>query len=150
MKRIAAIAAVFAMLSACSPPAETPQSGAAQPASEREAILAAVTPVIAADLGQPVLFEPTTLNTKGDWAWIVGAPRTAAGAPIDWATTSHAARAQEGMLDGNDVYVLAQKTADGWSVRDFAVAPTDVAWIEWPQKYGAPRTLFGETAPSPP
>ena len=33
--------------------------------------------------------------------------------------------------------------ATRWTVLDHAIGPSDVAWLTWPQRYAAPRQLFG-------
>jgi hypothetical protein len=31
-----------------------------------------------------------------------------------------------------------------WSLIDYALCPSDVAWSDWPEKYKAPQALFDE------
>jgi hypothetical protein len=47
------------------------------------------------------------------------------------------------MLDGSGrTYALLRRQDGEWRVIDHAVGPTDVAWADWPQRHGAPASLF--------
>jgi hypothetical protein len=37
---------------------------------------------------------------------------------------------------------LLQKKNGAWSLAATALCPTDVAWVAWPENYGAPQELF--------
>ena len=112
---------------------------------QRRAVLDALRPEIARDLGQPVQFVVRALRVQGDWAFAHVVPQTTAGDAIDLTRTRHAERLRAGMLDGPDVYALLQRTGSAWRVRDFVVGPTDVAYLAWPDAHGAPPALFEVT-----
>ena len=144
-----------AALAACSPapqeapPPETPAAAEVSAPDEatHTAVLDALSKSLAADLGQPVDFRVDELKTEGDWAWVVAMPQALGGGAIDFSKTKYAARDRAGMFDGGITYALLQRRDDAWTVRDFAVGPTDVAYLDWGRKYGAPGTLMGlETA----
>lgn len=44
---------------------------------------------------------------------------------------------------GNLFYALLKEGEGRWSVRDYALGPTDVAYAGWPEGFGAPAALFG-------
>jgi hypothetical protein len=143
---------------ACSPPsqqkqAEAPASAPGAPAAEapdpeRDAMAAALASAATPEIGIPVSFAVTTKRVDGDWGWLVAQPWTPDGAAIDWSTTRYATQAQEGVLDGGGTtYALLRRDAGNWRVVAFAVGPTDVAYADWPERYGAPASLM-ELPPS--
>ncbi len=159
--RLLPLLAIAATLAACSPakeeapPPEAPAVAAEADtvdAATRTGVLDALSAAIAEDLGQQVDFRVDLLKADGDWAWVVALPQALGGSPVDFSKTRYAAQAQAGALDGGGVtYALLERKDGAWTVRDFAVGPTDVAYLDWPQKYGAPASLMGlgdTTAPA--
>jgi hypothetical protein len=143
------LAAVALFAAACTPPAatttETPQTPAT-PSTDATtaALLAALTPVVSAEIGQPVRLQTTTVNVRDEWAYIVAQPRKPDGAAIDWSTTSLAGRAADGVLDGDGMtYALLKEENGAWTVLEHAIGPTDVAWIDWAAAHGAPPDILG-------
>jgi hypothetical protein len=147
------IIAAAAFVAACSPApsdqatTETPAADSAEqpqaPDPERDAMVAALSPAASADIGRPVTFTVMTKRTDGDWGWLVAQPWTPEGAALDWSTTRYATQAREGVLDGGGTtYALLHRQNGQWTVTAFAVGPTDVAWADWPQRYGAPAELM--------
>lgn len=152
MRKLMVVLAVLA--AACSPAAneqaaEAPgnDSSVAQveaPDPERDAMVAALAPQASEDIGVPVSFSVTTKTVEGDWGWLVAQPWTPEGAQIDWSTTRHAERAANGVMDGSGTtYALLKRENGAWRVVAFTVGPTDVAYEDWPQRYGAPPSLMG-------
>ena len=150
MKRHAALAAfAIALLAGCAPSAPPPappadvKLAAATPA-EQVAILAALMPSIQRELDQSVGFKDVDVKTEGDWAWVKALPTSPVGDPIDFSHTAYAERAESHDLDGGGALVaLLQREAGAWVVRDFDIGSTDVAYTDWPRKYGAPAELMG-------
>lgn len=142
-----AFAALALLAAACSPPAAeapiAPVDEATPSADAQDAIRATINAALTADIGQPIDLWNATIRTEGDWAWVVGQPRTPVDGVIDWSTTKYAEQAAEGMLDGDGTtYALLQRENGVWIVRAFVVGPTDVAYATWPQEYGAPASLL--------
>lgn len=142
------VAALAALLVACTPPAQNAETPTEEPMAEAptnaDPLAAAATPAIAADIGVPVSLAVTSSATDGDWGWLVAQPWTPEGAQLDWSQTRYAQRAAEGVLDGNGTtYVLLKRENGSWRVVEHVVGPTDVAWLEWPQRHGAPAALLG-------
>lgn len=141
--------AACAALGACSPPAPTTQAPTEPPAAlstetANAEVLGVATPVVSASIGQRVTLAPTQVAIRDDWAWIVAQPLTPGGGAIDWATTSFAVQAREGVLDGGGTtYVLLKRENGQWRVVEHAIGPTDVAWTDWPTRHGAPADLMG-------
>lgn len=107
----------------------------------RSGIVEGVRPFAERDLGAPVMFNITTLNIEGHWAFVSARPVRSDGSPIDWSRTRFARQKAADMM--SDV-ILALLTTDGqtWRVVEYALGPTDVAWEEWIDKHGLPRRLF--------
>lgn len=154
MRTLIVALALFA--AACSPPSQQETSeapttpGAATteaPDPERDAMAAALATAATPAIGIPVSFTVTTKRVDGDWGWLIAQPWTPEGAAIDWSTTRYATQAQEGALDGGGTtYALLHRENGEWRVVDFAVGPTDVAYADWPQRYGAPPALIEAAA----
>jgi hypothetical protein len=114
---------------------------------ERAAILATLRTLVEADLGAPIAFRLSRIEVDGEWAYVAAVP-TRGGQPLDWATTRFAdAFAKDTM--SNRVLALFHRESDGsWRTAEYALGPTDVAWVDWIGKYGAPRSLFTPADPS--
>lgn len=148
------IVLAFALLAACSPPAQQQQQQQAQqtdplgpavpePNAQELAMTTALAQAAAADIGQPVKFTASVTRVRNEWGWLVAQPWTPEGAALDWSRTRYAQRAQDGVLDGNGTtYALLKNENGQWRVLAFAVGPTDVAWADWAQRYGAPADLM--------
>ncbi|CAN5141843.1 hypothetical protein BH10PSE13_BH10PSE13_06670 [soil metagenome] len=109
----------------------------------RKTLLDALRTVAEEDLGQPLLFVVDALRVQGRWAFAIIHPRTPAGGAIDFRLTRYAHRLEAGVLDGDATYVLLRKNGTQWTVRDYVIGPTDVAFADWPVVYGAPAALMG-------
>lgn len=117
-------------------------AGEALSQAERAAILDAARTPVAEALGKPVLFKVAALHRSGDWAFVRAEMQERGGAPLDYAGTSKAEAAREGMV--SRVYAaLLRRTGDRWKVVECAIGPTDVAWADWAQRHGAPAAIFG-------
>jgi hypothetical protein len=145
-------AAVIGLSAACTPPAatttETPEPPAAPAVGvddeSAQMLLNALDPVLSENIGQPVNLQPTTVNIRDEWAFIIGQPRQTNGAPIDWSATSYAQRAADGALDGDgQTFALLKSVNGAWEVLEYVVGPTDAAHIEWAGKHGVPPDILG-------
>jgi hypothetical protein len=142
-----------AALMACSPaPQKAPEAAPTPPvaaAPEESVVLAALTARLKEQLGAPLKLDPETVAVDGDWAWIVAAPRSTEGGPLDFSKTKLAGALEQGVMDANgNAYGLLRREGGTWTVKEAVVGPTDVAWLDWPQKHGVPPALLGiEAAP---
>lgn len=127
------------------PPAESVRDiGKSDPL--RKPLLDALRGPVEKDLGQPVQFVVGTLRTQGTWAFVVATPQTRTGQPIDYAATHYAAAIADGVFDGGTVFALLKANGGSWSVTEFVIGPTDVAYLAWHEQHGAPVTLFEQRA----
>jgi hypothetical protein len=107
--------------------------------AERGAILDAMREPVQHDLQQSVKFKVSRIRVCGQWAFTVAEPIKMGGEAIQW---------QHTMCKGDVSHLvgaLERKDATGaWTMTEYALCPTDVAWENWPQKYGVPDALFAE------
>ena len=147
---LSSAAALMALTTALVPApvlAQAPAAAAARdvgPADPlRPVLLNALRPAIVADLGQSVKFVVATLRTQGDWAYVVARPQRPDGREIDFRATRYREAIDQGVFDGPTLYALMQRREQRWTVVDFVIGPTDVAWAGWPEEHGAPAALLG-------
>lgn len=111
----------------------------------REAVLDAARPIFESETGGPVEFVVNTLNVMDDWAYGDVRLQRPGGAPIDWSATKFADDQTQGTLETEHNLFLLKKTKGGWSLAEYAVGPTDVAWDWWRQQRHLPAELFAST-----
>ena len=112
----------------------------------RASILDAARPVFENEIGGPIEFVVTTLNVLDEWAYGDVKLQRPGGTPIDWSKTKFAEDNAQGVLETGHNLVLLQEGGDGWTVVEYAIGPTDVAWDWWRQQHGIPAELFGASS----
>ncbi len=117
-------------------PLSHPASGSA----ERKAILDTIRPRAQSDLGGAVEFVVKEMRVQDGFCFTRLEPQRPGGRKI---AKSETVFAQEEFMDGLTIFALLGKTGGGWSMLDYVVGPTDVAYQPWPEQYGAPRSIFG-------
>lgn len=110
---------------------------------ERAAILEALRAPVARAIGGSIEFQVSEIRTFGDWAYVSATPRRPGGKPIDWSRTRFAADMQADMMSDLVLGLLRRRGA-GWRVVAHAIGPTDVAWIDWIERHGAPKRVFSD------
>lgn len=139
-------ALLFALaLVACSQPATDAPTPPPPPSAEAmsQELIDALTPVVAAEVGQPITLTASQTRVMNEWGYVIAQPTKPDGAAIDWSTTALAGRAAEGVLDSNgETHALLRNENGAWRVVEHAIGPTDVAWIGWAAVHGAPEELF--------
>lgn len=108
----------------------------------RKPLLDALRGSVEKDLAQPVQFVVSTLRVQGDWAFVIATPQARNGKPIDYAATHYAQAIADGVFDGGTLFALLKVDQGTWSVKEFVIGPTDVAYLARPDRQGAPATLF--------
>lgn len=108
----------------------------------RRTLLNTLRPSIEDELNQPVQFMVDRLRVQGDWAFYAGSIQQPNGRPIDFSMTRYASALENGVFDGPGTYGLMHRVKGRWTVTVFVIGPTDVAYIGWPDEYGAPMSLF--------
>ena len=121
-------------------PIHTPETGSA----ERQQLLDAARATVERKLGRDgVRFEVQQIRVGEGWGFLYAHMHDADGGMIDYAGTSLADAAKQGYVSP-DYVALLQRTDAGWELRADAIGPTDIVWLAWPGKYGAPHALFEE------
>ena len=115
----------------------TPEKGSA----ERKAITDALRVPVEKKLKQSVVFNIDHLKVQEDWAFLYGAPRRPNGGKVDYSKTSYAEAQRLGMFDDN-ISALLHKVRGRWTVVKYVIGATDVPYIGWDEKYGAPSGIF--------
>ncbi|HRP10077.1 MAG TPA: hypothetical protein PLK37_03500 [Terricaulis sp.] len=134
---------IAVLLAACAPAAPPEPAPPPSPEAMSQELLAALTPVLSAEIGQPVALAASQVRVMNEWGYVVAQPTQADGAAINWSTTALAERAGEGLLDSNSqTHALLRFENGAWRVLDHAIGPTDAAWAGWAGAHGAPEALF--------
>ena len=110
----------------------------------RAEVLDAARPVFVRETNGPVEFVVRRLNVMGNWAFGDVRLQRPGGTPIDWTRTKYGEGLRAGMFDPSGSFFLARRTAAGWSVLEFAMGPTDIAWDSWRSTYHLPNALFAQ------
>ena len=108
----------------------------------RSDILNALRPAIAREIGGHVSFVVHTLRVMDRWAYVSADPVRPDGHPIDWRTTKFRRDVEADMFSGLVLALLRRSDSGQWAVADYALGPTDVAWVEWIDKHKVPEALF--------
>ncbi|OJF98437.1 hypothetical protein AX760_14300 [Pararhizobium antarcticum] len=114
-----------------------PKKGSA----ERAAVLDALRPAVEAQMRGPVEFVVATLRTTPKWAFVQVDPQRPGGAPINVEDTSFSGDAD--MMDGLTVFALLRFQSGRWNLVEHVVGPTDVAYLDWADRFGAPPVILG-------
>lgn len=115
----------------------TPRPGSA----ERRAIMDTLRPRVERDLGQKVVFEVSRLRVQDGWAFMIVTPRRPDGSPIDFSRTRFGRWYEAGSFSDLAIALLRRR-GGRWRVVEYALGPTDVVYLDWARRHGAPRALF--------
>jgi len=74
-----------------------------------------------------------SMNREGIWVYFIGQMVDDKGVPIPI-----------GEADSAEALALWKKDGETWRVVDFRAGFTDALFLEYPEKYGAPKALFGQ------
>jgi hypothetical protein len=107
----------------------------------RVEVLNALRPTVDRETGGAVIFAVHTLNVMGAWAYVDAEPLRPDGKPIDWRRTKFREDFEHGAFSGL-VLALLRRDSGSWEVDQYVMGPTDVAWLEWAEKYNLPNALF--------
>jgi hypothetical protein len=141
MRTTAVIAFVLLALLGLGPAAARPIISPPKGSPLRAEVLNALRPTIAKETGGPVIFVVHALNVMGEWAYAEGEPLRPNGQAVDWRKTKFREAFAADMFSGL-VLALLRRQGGSWTVAEYVVGPTDVAWIEWAKKYKLPNDLF--------
>jgi hypothetical protein len=117
----------------------TPEKGS----SERQQLLDAARAPVQKKLGRDVRFTVEQIRAGQGWGFVYARMQDEDGKVIDYAGTPLADAAGQGYVSP-DYVALLQRVDGQWELRADAFGPTDMVWLAWPAKYGAPHELFEE------
>lgn len=117
----------------------TPEKGS----SERQQLLDTARAPVRQKLGRDVRFAVEQVRIGEGWGFVYARMQDENGAVIDYAGTPLADAAKQGYVSP-DYVALLQRVDGQWVLRADAIGPTDMVWLAWPEKYGAPHALFEE------
>ena len=103
---------------------------------ERAAVLDTLRAPVSSNLKTTVEFAVERVRICGDWAFVIATPRKKGGGAIRLAGTVCAGDTSH--LAGG----LMRRSGTAWSLVEYALCPSDVAWSDWPEKFNAPQALF--------
>jgi hypothetical protein len=109
--------------------------------AEHEAIVGLAEVAASAELKQVAWLEPGVLNVVDGWAFLFADLRDALGAPYDYTGSALEAAAAAGGVSHTYAGLLRMKAGE-WRMVVQAIGPTDVAWVPWAERYGAPEAVF--------
>lgn len=133
----AAVALLWLGVAVHAQPVVSPPKGSAL----RAEVLDALRPVMEIEIGGQIIFVVRTLNVTGDWAFVSADPKRPGGHPIDWRKTRFRSDYEADMFSGL-VLALLRRENGRWTVAEYAIGPTDVAWVEWLEKHKLAEDLF--------
>ena len=93
------------------------------------------------ELKQRVIFKVERLRVAGDWAYVRVSPTRPDGDEIDFSKTKYRKQVELGAFDPQGEALL-RLDDDGWQVLEWAFGGTDVASVEWGDKYRFPKSIL--------
>ena len=108
---------------------------------ERKAIVDALRVPVEKAVKQPVIFRIEHLKTQNNFAFLVGTPQRPDGTSLDYDGTAYQDAVEAGAFD-DGIVALLRKVNAKWKVVQYVIGATDVPYVEWDKKYGAPKGIF--------
>jgi len=108
---------------------------------ERAAILKALSMPVSKDLKQEIAFSTEKLKVQGNWAFVAGQAKNAAGGEPNWKLTKYQEFIDSGDFEDN-LFALLKKTNGKWRVVTYMMNCHDVCYLEWDKKYKAPTAII--------
>lgn len=116
----------------------TPKAGSA----ERKALMDALRVPVEKRLGKKVVFKVDHLKVEGGWAFLRGVPQQPGGKKMDYRGTGYENAIRDGIFE-DWICALLRKEGGKWQVVKFIIGATDVPWVDWSERHGAPPGIFG-------
>ncbi len=104
----------------------------------RRAILDVVRTPVESRLGMALEFKVERIRLCRPWVFVLATPQRRGGVAIRWSQTPCSGDTS------HLVGALVRWQDDAWRLVDYALCPSDVAWVDWPGRHSAPTILFGE------
>jgi hypothetical protein len=102
-------------------------------------------------LGQRVVFKVNTLRATDTWAFFVGKAIQPSGEPVDYRRSKEFKKdpkATQIVIDEGNLYggvnALLKKEGTRWTIILIVYDATDVQWLDWDKRFGAPTKLIAD------
>lgn len=109
---------------------------------ERQSILDALRVPVEKVLKSKVVFKVDHLKVKDKWAFLRGVPRQFDGKEINYRPTIYWQQIRDGVFDDWICALLRERDEEGWTVVQYVIGATDVAYEGWGEEYRAPADIF--------
>jgi hypothetical protein len=121
-------------------PSDSPASTACttMAGGDRRDALDVIRQPVSRDLRTHVEFVVERARVCGAFAFVLATPRRPDGRAMRWAGTPCAGDTS------HLVGALLRRGPNGWLLAAYALCPSDVAWEDWPDRFGAPAEIFAE------
>ena len=123
-------------------PAPAQQYSPAADSAEFKAMASVVDAGIRNELKQAVVVDIDAVTRNGEWAFVVASLLDGSGRAYRYIGTPLEEAAANGGVSNAYAALLRLRDSE-WSLVTQAIGPGDVAWEDWPSRYGAPASLFG-------
>lgn len=108
---------------------------------ERKQINSTLRKVVEKELKKPVIFRIDALKLSNRWAFFRGTVLEKSGKPIDYRGTPYQELIDAGTFD-DWICALFRKKGNQWQLVTHVIGATDVPFIDWVDRYGAPSSIF--------
>lgn len=108
---------------------------------ERKGIVDALRGPVEKQVKQPVVFKISHLKVQNGWAFLLGVPQRPNGSALDYTGSVYQDAVDAGAFD-DGIVALLRKVNAKWKVVQYAIGATDVPYVDWAKKYGAPKGIF--------
>jgi len=142
MKILASMTLGIAIAAMSPTPAPAQQYSPAADSAEFKAMAVVVDAAIRGELKQTVVVDIESVTRNGDWAFVMASLLDSSGRAYRYIGTPLEDAAANGGVS-NAYAALLRSRGSEWTLVTQVIGPGDVAWDEWPSKYGAPAALFG-------
>lgn len=109
-------------------------------AATTEDMLETLRKAVESELEQPVFIDVDKLRRDERWAFVTAVSLTADREPIDYSRTKFAHDVADGVFD-DWLCALLQNDEGRWTVVALEIGATDAPFVDWPERYGVPRTI---------
>ncbi len=124
------------------PSAAAPLTRPAPGSTARRAILDTLRPTAEREARQKgLVFRVHQIAAQEPWAFVYAEVQRADGHRIDWSRTRYAEAHRAGAFDPG-IGALLKRRGKRWRIVQYTFGATDVPWVDWDRRYGAPRAIF--------
>ena len=109
--------------------------------ADRAGVMDVLRATVRQRIGKPVIFVVKKLRVVGPWVFVEAVPRNPDGSRIDYRGTPYEEAVRDGAFE-DMVQGLLRKGGGRFRLVTYAYGATDVAYVDWWRRYGAPRAVL--------